>query len=120
MADISELLSRLEKVQGKHPHWRSLCPAHHNRKSRTLSITETSTGLILVHCFAGCGGADIMDAIGMSLSDLYPEESGPAIWKREKERKRRDERECKSFQNECLMAEKIKELEDILAGVVRV
>lgn len=26
-----------------------------------------------MHCFGGCGAVDVMDSIGLSLRDLYPE-----------------------------------------------
>ena len=28
---------------------------------------------MLINCFAGCGAADVMGAVGLELSDLYPE-----------------------------------------------
>jgi hypothetical protein len=28
----------------------------------------------LIHCFAGCGAADVLEAIGLDFSALYPEE----------------------------------------------
>lgn len=48
------------------------CPAHGD-KSPSLSLRETEDGRILVHCFAGCGAVDVLDAIGLELSDLFPE-----------------------------------------------
>jgi DNA primase len=48
------------------------CPAHDD-KSPSLLITESPDGKKGIHCFAGCGGADVMVAIGLSLEDLYPE-----------------------------------------------
>ncbi len=67
------LLSRLEAVRGTAPgRWLARCPAH-NDKSPSLSIRELDDGRILVHCFAGCGGDAVMRAVGLMLSDLYPE-----------------------------------------------
>ena len=66
-------LSRLEKVR---PHgrgrWVALCPAHADR-SPSLSIAEGDDGRVLAHCFAGCSVADVVAAVGMTLSDLMPE-----------------------------------------------
>ncbi len=75
MSKSDLLLSRLDKVSGKHPKWMARCPAHSDN-GPSLSIKELDDGRILVHCFAGCGASDIMTAIGLSLSDLYPERRG--------------------------------------------
>lgn len=69
--NINTLLSRLEMVRGKHPKWMTRCPSHED-KSPSLSIKSMDDGRILIHCHAGCGAADIMSAIGLSLSDLFP------------------------------------------------
>lgn len=55
------------------------CPAHEDR-SPSLSIKETQDGKVLLHCFGGCGAADVVAAAGLTLSDLFPERlehSGP-------------------------------------------
>ena len=59
--------------------WLALCPAHEDR-SPSLSVKETEDGTVLIHCFAGCGAADVMHTIGLELSDLFtnkPPERGP-------------------------------------------
>ena len=67
---IDRLLSRLEGVKetssGK---WKAQCPAHSDR-TPSLSVTEKS-GKVLVHCYAGCAAAEIVDAVDLSLSDLF-------------------------------------------------
>jgi DNA primase len=50
----------------------SQCPAHAD-KSPSLSVCETADGRILIHCFAGCGVHDVLDALGLEMKDLYPE-----------------------------------------------
>jgi hypothetical protein len=47
------------------------CPAHEDR-SPSLSIRETTDGTVLVRCFAGCGAADVVEAVGLTFSDLFP------------------------------------------------
>lgn len=37
-----------------------------------MTIRETDDGLILVHCFGGCSVHEIVSAIGLELSDLFP------------------------------------------------
>jgi hypothetical protein len=70
---VNALLSRLEAVRETGPgRWLARCPAH-NDKNPSLSIRELDDGRILIHCFAACGGAEIMGALGLTLSDLYPQ-----------------------------------------------
>lgn len=68
----SVLLSKLAKVRptGRH-RWQACCPAHEDT-SPSMVITETDDGRVLVHCFAGCGVDEIVGAVGLELSDLFP------------------------------------------------
>lgn len=70
---ISELLGKLDGLQGSGPRWRSICPSHESRHAtRSLSIYEPDAGRVLFHCHAGCSVDEIMDALGIDLSDLFP------------------------------------------------
>ena len=49
-------------------HWHgryglAYCPAHQNTKTPALSLTDSSDGKLLVHCFAGCTGRDVLSAL---------------------------------------------------------
>jgi hypothetical protein len=51
------------------------CPAHDDR-TPSLSVTDSvdqDTGYptVLVHCHAGCGIGDVLDALGLEASDLF-------------------------------------------------
>lgn len=71
-ANIENLLSRLEKTNSSgQDKWRACCPAHDDR-SPSLAIKLTDDGKILIHCFAGCSAPEIVDALGMNMSDLMP------------------------------------------------
>lgn len=66
-----ELLSRLEKVSEKAPgRWVACCPAHQDRIP-SLAITEAQDR-VLIHCFGGCSVFDVVQAVGMELTDLFP------------------------------------------------
>ena len=76
MSTVEKLLGRLQRVkprgQGK---WFASCPtsAHkHGDRTPSLSVKELSDGGILLHCFAGCETEDVLSAVGMNFSDLYP------------------------------------------------
>ena len=74
MTPIDLVLSRLE-AKGRSPKWMAKCPAHEDR-SPSLSIKALEDGRVLIHCHAGCSAPDVMAAIGLSLSDLFPEPLG--------------------------------------------
>jgi len=69
----AELISRLKKVRatGKGT-WTACCPAH-NDKSPSLAVRETEDGRVLLHCFSGCDVESILDAVGLTFDDLFPE-----------------------------------------------
>ncbi len=71
MTPIQKVLERLEGVAGTGP-WMAKCPAHHDRTA-SLHITEKSDGRVIFHCHAGCGGASVVEALGLRFSDLKPE-----------------------------------------------
>ena len=78
MTPIDNTLSRLEKVRQRQPgQWSACCPAHAD-KSPSLSIRETPDGSVLLHCFGGCETAEIVGAMGLELSDLFPPRDKPA------------------------------------------
>ena len=67
------LLSRLSKVRKMGAdRWMACCPAHQD-KSPSLSIRELSDGRILLHCWTGCSAESILDSIGLTFDDLFPE-----------------------------------------------
>lgn len=70
---MQTLLDRLEGVRSTGPNrWIAKCPAHSD-KSASLSLLETDDGRILLHDFAGCSAQEILDAVGLQMSDLFPE-----------------------------------------------
>lgn len=66
------ILQHLDKVRPTGPgKWLACCPAHDD-KSPSLSVRETDDGTVLLKCFAGCNASEIVESIGLSLSDLFP------------------------------------------------
>jgi len=75
-APVEALLSRLDGAHSTgRGRWVARCPAHED-SSPSLSIAEGDNGRVLVHCFAGCGAAEIVDAVGLDLRDLFPPRPG--------------------------------------------
>lgn len=70
---IEELLSRLEKVRKTGSGtWTARCPCRDD-KTPSMSIRETSDGRILLHDFGGSSVQEILDSIGLTFDDLFPE-----------------------------------------------
>ena len=70
------ILSVLDQVKKSGSStWTCQCPAHDDR-TPSLRVTQLDDGRMLIHCFAGCGAAEVLSAVGMSMTDLFPD-SGP-------------------------------------------
>jgi hypothetical protein len=74
MTPIENLISRLDKVKGRNGSWTARCPAHAD-KGPSLAVRENEDGRILLHCFAGCETANVLGALGMDMTDLFPPDS---------------------------------------------
>ncbi|MEE9422588.1 DNA primase [Candidatus Vondammii sp. HM_W22] len=70
---IDTLLSLLEKVRrtgdGKYI---ACCPAHDD-SDPSLAVTDLPDGRILIYCFAGCSPGAVVESLGLSLNDLFPD-----------------------------------------------
>jgi len=65
------LLSRLANVRRTAGGWRADCPNGHRSKG-TLAITEETDGRLLLHCHAGCTVFEVLAAVDLSPSTLFP------------------------------------------------
>lgn len=70
---VETLLARLDKARQTGPgRWIACCPAHQD-KSPSLAVRELQDGRVLLHCFAGCAVDSILAAVGLEMSDLFPD-----------------------------------------------
>ena len=75
--NLEVLLSRLDKGEkltpGAHQaRYRACCPAHDD-KNPSLSVTLANSGSILIKCWSGCSAYDVITAVGMEMTQLFPE-----------------------------------------------
>ncbi len=57
--------------------WRACCPGHAGSNPSALSIGVGAEGQVLLRCWSGCGVEQIVGALGLDLTDLFPpRESG--------------------------------------------
>lgn len=68
---IELVLTRLDRVRKAGAGFNARCPAHEDRTA-SLSVTAGTDGRLLLHCFAGCSVHDVLGAIGLTISDLFP------------------------------------------------
>lgn len=68
-----DLLSRLSGVRSTgRDRWIAKCPAHDDR-SPSMTVRLLPDGRVLLHCFAGCDTQAVLDAMGLTFGDLFPE-----------------------------------------------
>lgn len=69
---IGLVLSKLPDATQTHPgKWMATCPAHDD-KNPSLSIDDGDDGQALVYCHSGCSQGDVLDALGLRASQLFP------------------------------------------------
>lgn len=69
---VADVIQKLEGVRQSGPgKWVAKCPAHSD-KSPSLSLRETPDGVVLLHCFAGCDPDEVLSAVGLEFSSLFP------------------------------------------------
>jgi hypothetical protein len=67
------LLQRLDDVRANGKGWVAVCPNPiHNRRLRSLYVTEADDGRVLMKCFRCHDTNGILGAIGMDMRDLFP------------------------------------------------
>lgn len=49
---------------------RAFCPCHGGESGTTLKVDEAADGRVLVHCFAGCSFADVLEALGLASPEV--------------------------------------------------
>ena len=66
---LDDFLARLHGVHKAGTEWKAHCPAHEDDKA-SLSVGTSASGLILVHCHAGCPAQTVVAALGLTMRDL--------------------------------------------------
>lgn len=69
---VDRVLQRLDCVKQVSGGYLARCPAHDDPHP-SLSISEGDDRRILLHCWAGCATQDVLAAIGLRFTDLFPE-----------------------------------------------
>jgi len=77
-AGLSELLRALQphKLRKTGSGWAACCPAHEDKRP-SLSMTEAANGNVLVKCHAGCRTEDVLAALDLPMTVLFPDDRNP-------------------------------------------
>ena len=78
---VHEILQGLDGVRKLSDGWIAKCPAHDDN-TPSLSITPGDNGYVLVWCFAGCSEREVVDALGLGMDCLFPDEAFPHLARR--------------------------------------
>jgi len=68
---LDTVLGHLTGVRASQRGWIARCPAHADRVP-SLSIGLGENGQVLLKCFAGCPFERIVEALGLTVADLFP------------------------------------------------
>lgn len=72
--NVEEFLDRFEDRSPAGAGWVVRCPAHEDRDA-SLSVGEGEDGRVILKCHTGCKAADVVKAMGLTISDLFPAKS---------------------------------------------
>lgn len=72
---VEILLGKLQRVKrSTNTRWMALCPAHDD-STASLSVSRGADGRALVKCFANCRAEDIVAAVGLTMGDLFVQDT---------------------------------------------
>lgn len=72
---LEDFLALLHGVKPSNNGFLACCPSHKDDK-QSLSVKEGDDGRILVNCFAECEPEEIVNALGLNMSDLFSSSNG--------------------------------------------
>src|SRR5690349_1940000 len=93
VAPVERILDRLDRVSERgEGQWSACCPAHDDTRPSLSVAALHPDGRALVFCYAGCETQAVMEAIGLSMRDLFPRDSASRSISRPRPKEARYER----------------------------
>jgi hypothetical protein len=77
LSPVEKVLDRLEDYKEHRGEFRARCPAHNGNSDNSLSIKEGDDGRALLICRANCDLKDIVDALDLSVVNLFAHNGRP-------------------------------------------
>jgi hypothetical protein len=78
MNPVELIISKLSGARKVGSGWMARCPCHNDSRP-SLSVSTGSDGKVLLRCHVGCGTAEIVAALGLEMSDLFPPKNGLSL-----------------------------------------
>lgn len=90
---LDEFLTHLDGVKKTGPtQYMACCPvksAHkHGDRAPSLSVGKGNNGSIVFYCQGGCSQESVLQALGLSMKDLFPDGDRPRVDRRQEHRPR--------------------------------
>ena len=76
LSPVEKVLDRLKDYKARNDEYRARCPAHNGNSDDSLSIKESDDGRSLLKCHAHCEIEDILEALDLSMTDLFVKGKG--------------------------------------------
>jgi hypothetical protein len=81
MTALKYVLDRLKNVRQESDGYKASCPVSTHGRGRgdrdpSLSIGTDAEGNVLLKCFANCETGAVVDALGLSMADLFERRNG--------------------------------------------
>ena len=78
MRPVDQVLSRLDNPRPNgRDRWRSICPSCGGSNASALSVGIGHDDAVLLKCFKGCDVSQVIGAVGLEVTDLFPHAVGP-------------------------------------------
>jgi len=74
LGPTERVLALLDDVQRSGKGWKARCPAHDDQHP-SLSVKEGKDGRCLLNCKAHCPTEAVVEALGLTMADLFPNDS---------------------------------------------
>lgn len=71
---IERVVARLPGASWSGGEWTACCPAHDD-STPSLSVKEGTNRTVLLHCFAGCTTLQVVTALGLTMRDLFVDDT---------------------------------------------
>lgn len=72
MNPVETILEHLAQVKQSGGQWAAFCPSHGDERTRHLYIKQGDDGRVLLSCKKNCTQEEIVAAMGLNMSDLFP------------------------------------------------
>ncbi len=70
---LQEIVAKLSGVREVEGGYVACCPAHTDKRP-SLSVSAGDEGGVLLYCHAGCSTSEVVEALGLKMSDLMPDD----------------------------------------------